>query len=198
MTLQKQLNPQTPELIDKVIKEINDSIADSLPWIENRFGQAESIRKKKEGTTIPGGQIVTFPAIFSGKKDNGYLSLLPDTDNGNYSFFVIKDPERIQNFNPNQFQRFSIDYSFIVWYNITTVVDPEEHRNRELVKKTVIRALSSITKKKLETLTIDTIEKDPDRIFREYSFNEIDSQYLIHPYAGLRINGKLSFKDNCQ
>ena len=34
-------------------------------------------------------------------------------------------------------------------------------------------------------------------IYRGYSLSEIDNQYLMHPFAGLRFDGILEFDEIC-
>jgi hypothetical protein len=37
------------------------------------------------------------------------------------------------------------------------------------------------------------IKKDAKNIYKEYSVNELDSQFLMQPFAGLRFDGVMDY-----
>lgn len=193
----------TPVLLDVILEQINASLKAQLPWINYAFGKSERLRRRKQGTKIGAFLLdksaIAFPAIYTGVGQQGYIQLLPDERNGNYSFFIIHDPQPIDNFQRNSFQTFKVKFSWILWYKFTPAIMPaNEFRNKELVKLEVINAISSLSNvPDLKRMQVEGIEEDPEAIFREYTFNEIDDQFLMHPYSGIRVNGTLHYRSKC-
>jgi len=46
-------------------------------------------------------------------------------------------------------------------------------------------------------LTLSKLYEKADNVFKEFDIKELDSQYFMHPYAGIRIEGALNLKDIC-
>ena len=68
-----------PFLYDKVIQDMQQTMADALPWLDHIFGRAERLVKKIDGIRQ------YTPNVYLGKGE--YLPVTPDSRLGNYSFF---------------------------------------------------------------------------------------------------------------
>lgn len=97
-----------PELFDRVIANIQKGLADGLPWLNYSFGRSERLVK-----SIQGKRYYT-PNIYVG--GNEYMLIAPDSNIGNFSFFVLDDPQQIDWFPANKTniqRRFRLSFGLI-------------------------------------------------------------------------------------
>ena len=98
-----------PQLFDIVIGDIQQGLAAGLPWLDHAFGKAERLVK------MIGGKRYYTPNIHIG--GNEYMEVSPSDDLGNFSFFVLGDPQTMQ-WIPGQQGRLRTTYSLIVWLDM--------------------------------------------------------------------------------
>ena len=77
-----------PKLFDNVIAEIQQGLANNLMWLNFSFGKAERLVKQ-----INGRKYYT-PNVYLGK--NEYVLIAPDSGLGNFSFFVLDEPQDVE------------------------------------------------------------------------------------------------------
>lgn len=176
-----------PQLIDKVIAEIQKGLTDNISWLNYAFGRAQRLVKE-----INGKKIFT-PNIYAG--GNEYIEVSPDASIGNFSFFVIDDPQ-IVNWQPNIQGEITVNYSLIVWLNIDQITGAE-NRNTELIKSEILRVLNGRFRYKFGKLNVTKIYEQSENIYRGFTLDEIDNQYLMHPYCGFRFSGELTVSESC-
>lgn len=78
---------KNPELFDRVIANIQKGLADGLPWLNYSFGRSERLVK-----SIQGKRYYT-PNIYVG--GNEYMLIAPDSNIGNFSFFVLETRNKL-------------------------------------------------------------------------------------------------------
>lgn len=179
-----------PQLLDVCLNDINVHLLSSLSWLDRAFGKIETFVDGK------GREKQTYPAIFVGtKKNRGYLKMFPDSHIGNFSYFQI---------NKDQFDHIrgqgaihNIEFSIVVWFNFEKVY-PNNHRTRtiENVKNDFFNSLDSGSYGSTR-IKMNSFIEGAENIYRGFSHSEIDTQFLMRPYGGFRINGSLRYQRSC-
>ena len=98
-----------PKLFDNVIAEIQQGLANNLMWLNFSFGKAERLVKQ-----INGRKYYT-PNVYLGK--NEYVLIAPDSGLGNFSFFVLDEPQDVE-WAIGDRTHLSTPFSLIVWFDI--------------------------------------------------------------------------------
>ena len=185
------VNPQPtyPIFADRIIIQIQDFLLDKLIWLNRSFGRAQKLvtMKEKKKYIYPGIHI----------RNEKYINVFPDRKLGNYSFFVIEDPQEVD-FNRNQFNQIKLKYGLIFWLNLDDVFANTSERNTEAVKSHIIKLLTRDLRIVDARLSITQIYEEANNIYKGFNIEEIDSQFLMHPYAGFRFDGVLSFYEKCE
>ena len=176
-----------PELLDKVLGEVQKGLTNNLPWLNYAFGRAQrlvkEIRKRKH----------YIPGVYSGKND--YLEVSPDADIGNFSFFKIEDPQ-LMDWDPKIRGRIKADFSLIFWFDLRKI-EGTQGRNTEMVKAQILKALNGGFPIRNGRISISRIYEEAENIYKGYSIQEVDNQFLMHPYAGFRFKGTLTINESC-
>jgi hypothetical protein len=188
MKITRLLRHTNPEFFDKIIGSVQLSMMSNFEWLDHIFGQSQKLVKKK------GNKEVTYPAVHV---ENGkYVSVLPDAGLGNFCFFILHDPE-IVDFNPHEANTVKAKYSLIFWVNLDKIYSSEPNRNTEILKASVLKFLTRKLFLRDGRLTVESIETEAKNVYKGYSLKEVESQYLMQPYAGVRINGELTLIEGC-
>lgn len=182
-------------MLDKVLGTIQEALVDGLPWLDVAFGRAQRLTKVVEGRrhTTPN----VFCGGWEGHGPNDYIEVSPDAEIGNFSFFAIDDPQVVQ---PGLGQReFRTPFGLIVWFDLRRVYGEASNRNTEQLKAQVLDVLSgrsgfALTEGHIE---VSRIYEQAQNIYRGYSLDEVDNQFLMHPYGGFRIDGTLYYTEIC-
>ena len=184
-----------PVMLDRVIGEIQQGLADNLPWLDAAFGRAQRLTKKMNGNTIITPNV--YCGGWNGHGDNDYIEVSPDSKIGNFSFFEIDDPETID--GGPWARDIQCPFSLVFWFDLTRIYGMADNRNIEYIKAEILRVLNGRTGWTLSQgrITVNQIYERVENIYRGYSLSEIDNQFLMHPYAGLRITGVLQFMELC-
>lgn len=176
----------TPRLFDKAFGYIQDTLASELTWLDHVLPQAERLVKD-----INGKRIYTPNVFVSG---NDYEQITPDTTNiGNYSFFVLHEPQETH-YDVGSRVKVRAPFSLIVWLDIRSVDDGQ--RNIEQVKRDILRALRLVWMREGH-FHINRIYQRAENIFKEFTLDEIDNQFLMQPYCGFRFQGEIEIEDEC-
>lgn len=185
-----------PVGLDIAIVEIQKAIA-LLPYISASFGRA---RIHKENVN---GSIMTVPKVYQGEKE--YYNPLP---NGNFvssTFMVTTGPEKCedyQQFGQNDLER---DIAIIFWGDLSQIDNSKDYIFLEEIKEDFLKALKYCRCFKSYNSYID---EKYNEVFKEFSTyidsmskdtsnTEIDTQYLMYPYSGFRMNLTLTYTQEC-
>lgn len=186
--LPKNPKPKNPVMIDRALAYIQDELIKNIAWLNYAFGRAQRLVTQREHKNW------YYPGVYIG--DNEYLNVLPGQNIGNRTFFIVDDPQNI-NFNPRQYNLIESPVSLICWYDLTDIYPDGKERNTEDIKRQILRVLTTLTMPNATRLTLTKIYEQAENIFKGYSIKEIDTQYLMQPYAGLRIDGILTYREEC-
>lgn len=178
--------PARPYLFDRVIQDLQDALS-QLTWLDHIFGRSERLVKMVEGR-----RVVT-PNVYYG--NDNYISLTPDnTQLGNYSFFVLREPQSVSVQMARQ-SRVKAPFSLIVWFDLRTI-EGDDSRNIEYIKEQLLKTLQRAWVKS-GGITLDRIYQQAENVFDGYSIDEVDNQFLMSPFAGMRITGEMMIDEEC-
>lgn len=171
-----------PVLFDKVIAQIQQTLKDELSWLDYSFGRAQKLVENREQREY------IYPGVHIGNGE--YVNVFPDDELGNFSFFMIEDPQRVD-FNARSFNAISTKYSLIVWLNLDKIFAGEKDRDSEKIKAEVLEVLTRRIYMSYGRVTVEEIYEEAKNIYKGYSIREIDSQFLMQPYYGMRFEGEM-------
>ena len=177
---------QSSELIDKVLGELNDALMGRLGWLDHAYERAERTVK------IVNGKRIYTPCFY--RKDNDYVDLSPDSRVGNVVWYWIDDPQEIK-MEPYLQIGIKTRFAQIFWWDFRTVYNFTNH-NKEQIKADILHEMNTITLKS-GTVSIDRACELAENIFRGFSLDEVDNQFLMHPYGGIRFEGWLTVHESC-
>ena len=178
--------PTRAYLFDKPIQNLQDALG-TLSWLNHIFGRSERL------VQIQDGRKVYTPNVYRGK--NEYISLLPDnTALGNYCFFVLDEPQT-SGASMSRQNRLRAPFSLIVWVDMRKV-ENNDARNTEYVKEEILKTIRRAWIKQ-GAVEISRVYQLAENVFQGYSLDEVDNQFLMQPFAGLRITGELIVDEEC-
>lgn len=189
--------PLTLSLYDSLLNSFNTELIVQLHWLNYAFAEAQNLSRIEDDKTV------VYPAVYGGQNiKNEYASVLPNEFMGNekaikgFSFFTIKNKEIESLVLSNGTIR--ADASIIFWFNLDKVLNNDaEFRNLNKVVLDILKAIKSSSSGlsgKLEPYAWTT---EFDEIYSEYSLKETEKQYLMHPFAGVRVDCKLVAFQSC-
>ena len=178
----------TPRLFDRPIQDIQRALADRVTYLEHVFGRAERLVTEVEGRRY------YSPNVYRG--DREYISLLPDNDRlGNYCFFTVDEPEQIVA-DMGMGDRLRAPFSLIVWVDMREVSQRDE-RNTYQVELDILNVLTSKGITKTGGITVSRVYHKAENVFDGFTIDEIDNQFLMSPYFGMRITGEIYVDTDC-
>lgn len=180
---------KAPELLDVVINNIQTGLTDNLGWLDKAFGRAE--RLVKYGANQ---KKIYTPNIYIG--GNEYQEVTPDAGIGNFSFFWIDDPQAVD-WTPKQSIGLKSPFSLIVWFDYRTVFNDPNTRNKERIKRDILDVLNGGFWLKDGRIEINRIYELAENIYRGFSLDEVENQFLMSPYGGFRFEGIMEVTETC-
>lgn len=165
--------PASPELIDAVTVEFNSAIANKLSWLNNRFGNIQSLSKSIHG------MLVKVPAIHIDNRE--YIELFPSDKLVNYSWWHF-DP--IEQKGKRISSKLKAKARFNVYVNLDLIYPGVASRNIENLKSTVYQAVSELTLLN-GSIRIHSISDDYNLAYKGFNLSSIEDKYFMQPYAVL-------------
>lgn len=183
-------------MLDRVLGEIQQGLVDGVSWLDVAFGRAQRLTK-----VAPNGRRYTVPCVYAGgwagHGTEDYIEVSPDSEIGNFSFFAIDDPQTIM---PGAgLKQIRSPFGLVVWFDCRRVFGSATNRNTEKLKADVLKVLTgrsgfALTRGHIE---VTRIFEQAINIYRGFSLDEVDNQFLMHPFGGFRIEGTLDFLELC-
>ena len=192
---------ENPVLLDKILQDIQTTLMDKLSWLNYAFGRAYKIIEHR-----PDGGKFVYPAVYNGNGE--YVSLLPNDNLGNFSWFDIYDPQVIE----QNIRQFTYKGAIVFWYDLSSIYPDANVLYTEEVKNEIINVLTAkgfITT--VGRLSISRVYENFENIYKGYALEkiynnyqysgediqELDKQFFMYPYAGLRIEFDLVTRELC-
>lgn len=188
MTMERIPIKSNPALFDKVIGYVQTGLANNLSWLNYAFGKAERLVK------LYNGKRVYSPNLYVGK--NEYELITPDSGIGNYCFFTLDEPHDVS-WNVGDRTYIKAPFSLIVWVDMRTI-ETDDERNTESIKQDILRTLNGKLWMKEGRITINKIWEKAENIFKGFTLDEIENQFLMQPYCGWRFEGTLEAYTDCE
>ena len=182
-------------MLDLHLGEIQKGLVDNLKWLDAAFGRAQRLTKEVNGKRIVTPNV--YCGGWRGHGENDYIEVSPDSKIGNFSFFEIDDPQTI---DAGPWAReVKAPFGLIVWFDLTRVYKTADNRNTEKIKAEILRVLGGRAGWHLSEgrITINRIYERAENIYKGYTLSEIDNQFLMHPFGGMRFDGVLEFAEYC-
>lgn len=196
---------EDPVLLDKILQDMQKSLMNRLKWLNCAFGRAYKLVEHR-----PDGNKFIYPAMYNGNGE--YVSLLPNDNFGNFSWFDIYDPQKITEV-VQSLPQYTFSGAIIFWYDLSSIYEDETVMRTEEVKDEIMRVLTTpglITT--TGKLVINNIYERFENIYKGYSIEkiynnytykgegiqDIDKQFFMYPYAGIRIEFTLTTRELCQ
>lgn len=202
----KVYEKENPVLLDKTIQDIQDVLVARLKWLNIAFGRAYKLVEHNDD-----GSKFVYPAAYIGNSE--YISLLPNDNFGNFSWFDIYDPQDITNV-AQSLPQFTFEGAIVFWFNLNSIFSDSDAMYTEEVKDEIIRVLTSpgIIKNQNGRLMINKVYERFENIYKGYALEkvynnfsyrgegiqDIDKQFFMHPYAGLRFEFSITTRELCQ
>lgn len=169
-------------LADAFLVEFREKLKLKLTWLNQSFGRAQKLIR------VFNGEVYTYPGIYIG--NNEYFEAAPNDSLGNFAFWDLKDP-----LTPMQASRYSAgtfeqEAALIVWVNLNTIYTTETGRAIDQLKADVWAAVNNITTPG-GMFQPEEIYETWNNVYNGYDLQEQDGQFLMHPYAAIRIEGKI-------
>lgn len=195
----------SPVLLDKVLQDMQKSLKEKLVWLDYAFWRAYKLVQHRQD-----GNKFIYPAIYNGRGE--YVSLLPNDNFGNFSWFDIYDPQKITQV-VQSLPQYTFSGAIVFWYDLSRIYSDDTVLHTEEIKDEILRALTTpgiITT--TGKLTIDNVYERFENIYKGYSIEkiystymysdediqDIDKQFFMYPYAGIRIEFTLTTRELCQ
>lgn len=193
-----------PVLLDKILQDMQRSLMEKLMWLNYAFGRAYKLVEHR-----PDDNKFIYPAMYNGNSE--YISLLPNDNFGNFSWFDIYDPQRITQV-VQSLPQYTFSGAIIFWYDLSSIYEDETVLHTEEVKDEIMRVLTTPGLITTGKLVINDIYERFENIYKGYSIEkiynnyiykgegmqDIDKQFFMYPYAGIRIEFTLTTRELCQ
>ena len=182
-------------MLDRVIGEIQQGLVDNLPWLDAAFGRAQRLTKQIQGNTVITPNV--YCGGWNGHGENDYIEVSPDSKIGNFAFFEVDDPQTVG--EGPWARKIETGYAIVFWFDLRRVYGEASNRNVEYLKAQVLHFLNGRYGWRLSAgrIGVTNIYDRVENIYRGYSLSEIDNQFLMHPFAGFRVEGTLEFDEEC-
>lgn len=185
-------------LIDDVLTTINATLLANFDWLDNAYGKI--IRMKGEDKN---GKSITFPGIYKEDAQDGYLSLIPDRELGNYCYWEVPDPVDYTIVRPNVHTTFK--FKLVFWFKWEDIW-PADHRERSIeeVKQIILNVLMFAPYTR--SVEIFKIYEDIDSIFQNftqqgyissYVYKQYDAQFMMRPFGAIALTGEARMIPTC-
>lgn len=186
-----------PVMLDLAIGQIQQGLTDNLSWLDVAFGRAQKLAK-----VMPNGKRITTPNVYcggwAGHGPNDYIEVSPDSNIGNFSFFWVDDPQILE-WMPNAEMRQRAPFSLIFWFDLRRVFGNTTTRNTEYLKAQILEVLNGRAGWIMRNgkIRINQCFEQATNIYRGFSLDEVDNQFLMHPFYGFRFDGEIEIDMPC-
>ena len=196
---------ENPVLLDKILQDMQKSLLDNLSWLNYAFGRGYKLVEHRSN-----GNKFVYPAFYNGNRE--YVSLLPNDNLGNFSWFDIYDPQQITAV-VQSLPQYTFSGALIFWYDISTIYDDASVMHTEEIKDEILRLLTSPGLiRNTGRFVVNAIYERFENIYKGYSIEriyndrnysgeeiqELDKQFFMFPFAGIRIEFTITTRELCQ
>lgn len=194
-----------PVLLDKVLQDIQAKLLEKLTWLNYAFGRAYRLVEHR-----PDGNKFIYPAAYNGNGE--YVSLVPNDNFGNFAWFDIFDPQDVIEVS-QALPQYTFRGALIIWYDQSSIYEDATVLHTEDIKNEVMQILTAPGLiSSTGRISINRIYERFENLYAGYSIEkiynnfaykgddiqDIDKQFFMYPYAGLRIEFSITTRELCQ
>ena len=95
-------------------------------------------------------------------------------------------------------QMFIPAITIIFWFDYRKIFNEASNRNKEALKRQILDVLNGGFWLRHGGYKINKVYELAENIYRGFSLDEIDNQFLMHPFGGFRFEGELSIGETCK
>ena len=189
MSIPRILIPENPVAIDLVFGQIQTAVAAEFTWLDHAFGKSQLLATKQNKKEYK------YPAVHY--KNNKYLDMLPSKEYGNTCWFIVDDPQDIEEYVPRKQLKLKANFSIVFWFNLNEIYPDSIYRDLELIKSQLYNFINNNIFYSNARVKLKNVSEGFSNIYKEYSTKEIEQQYLMQPYAALRFQGDMEIIGSC-
>lgn len=184
-------NPTIPTIsaptgLDAVTERIRIAIA-AISWMAKSWGRAWEFKEKNAND-----KTIRVPKVYTGEGE--YLNVLPNDFLKSQSFIACKGPEEWEQFNRHDGSMKSRKLSLIIWVNLKEINPSKDYIFIDELKKDV----ENVLKVHPDILKITGYyDEKAEDVFDGYTIEDVDTQYLMYPYSGMRFNFTVNYPEAC-
>ena len=117
--------------------------------------------------------------------------MFTDQHIGYFSFFTLADSQEIPDENFTTYQTLKGEFGLIFWFYFPSIFgDNWQNYSIDNVKNEVLHHIKSIKGVNFK-FYINRFWEEADNIYTGFNHREIQSQFLMRPYGGFRIDGEI-------
>lgn len=187
-----------PVMLDKAIGQLQKGLADNIRWLDVVFGRAQRL------TRVVNGKTYKEPHVYAGGTDyakgnnhNDYICVSPDAKIGNFAFFDVLEPHKIEPYNRGIENKIKTPFALVVWVDLRKVYNEAGNRNTEALKAQLLRELNGGFTHPGCQYTFNRIYEQSENVYKGYNLDETTNQFLMHPYWAVRLEGEVVYKEPC-
>lgn len=187
----------SPVLEDAALLLVQNKLTSGLSWLTAAYGRAQKMVERSES-----GREIGSPVIYAASTDGmEYIKMFPDDTLGNFSFFDLRDEQRIDNYavKTPKGNIYKFGAGLIVWFDFRTVYpSPADWKGYSVAN--VVQQVSDL----LQTSQIAGVNIEIERyyysvenIYRGYDHKEIANQFAIRPFGVFRVDLNITYRKLC-
>ena len=174
--------------LDAALIRVSKKLYDNISWLDRMYPKSELIEDERNKRAY------NYPAYYHTTLKQ-YIDLFPDAKHTAYGFIRLNDPVEVvepAQFGTHDLNRARIDLIF--WFNMDKIYPVrKETRYVERLRTEIKEAMA----KAKDVEQINEYYFQNNRIFDGYTYSEVNRRYFMKPYAGLRINANIIFRNEC-
>jgi hypothetical protein len=194
-----------PKGLDRVVQTLQEQFTTGLPWLEKAFGRAYTQSVKTDiGVGIRSNDNIFYPAVYqgySGDNVRDFENVLENDNLDSYCFFKTEDDlsQEYSHFLENEFES---EFSIIFLFDMdrinkrlgTSRLYPFQN---ELIADALEQIELTVFSTVGDRVTVNTVQKSPQEIFRGYTIDITERQNLVYPSGGFKINLTAQWLQEC-
>lgn len=181
------LSIPAPRGLDLVIESIRTVLDTYLLWLDKSYGRAWEFKEKGVEDKVS-----KIPKAYMGEGE--YLPVLPNDFLVAQSFIAAKGPEQWEQFNRIEGSIKKRDLAIIFWVNLKQIDPTKDYIFTEELKAEI----EDLLKRHPSVLSLNNYyDEIAEDVFQGYDIDDVDTQYLMYPYAGMRFDLTIIYDEAC-
>lgn len=186
-----------PVTVDKAIQDLQNFLGSKLSWLSHPFGRAYRNVKENDRRSF------YVPEVFISDSIQGrdYFDPRPNDNITSGCFFEVGSSNPVD-YTERAYNFYDISLSIIFWANLEKI-DKAKASNYHFTEEMIKDVLRVLTRERIGAvaefqLTINEVQREFDEVFSKYSFGELETQYMKHPYTAFKVNITINQLEECE